>query len=307
MDTVTSSGIRPPVVVGVDGTRNATVTIDVAAAQAARRRASLLIVHAWPGHYRGRVRSSEDHGRQLLTAAANRAKARIPDLEIRTELLPGRAAEVLMHRSREAGLLVVGHRDRGAGQLEWGSTATHLARHCACPLVVHRGQLADKGPVVVGVSGHSAEPAALGYAFTEAALSSTRLVAVHALGRPLARTGRETTLLLGPTAPGWLDAERTLAEALAGWVPWFGGVPVEPIIIRALDVAYTVERASRRCRLLVVGTGRSGGLAELIRATAGLATVRRTRCPVAIVPPGWRPDRSLPAFTSSVGDERFGG
>ncbi len=231
----------------------------------------------------------------------------MPGLDVGTELLPGRAAEVLTHVSQGAGLLVVGHRDRSTGLLQWGSTATHLTRQCACPLLVHRGQAADKGPVVVGVSGHSAEPAALGYAFAEAALSDARLVAIHALDRPLARTGRETTLLLGPTAPGWLAAEHILAEALAAWIPRFETVPVDPIIIPALDLAYTVERASRRGRLLVVGTGRSGGLAELIHATGGHATVRRTRCPVAIVPPGWGPDPSVPALSSSTGDERLGG
>jgi nucleotide-binding universal stress UspA family protein len=307
MDITSSSATRLPVVVGVDGTRNAGVTIDVAVAQAASRHASLLVVHAWPGHYRGRARSSEDGGRDLLTAAANRARAARPGLDVGTELLPGRAADVLAHCSERAGLLVVGHRDRGAGRLEWGSTAVHLAHHCACPLVVHRGQVADKGPVVVGVSGHSAEPAALGFAFAEAARSEVPLVAIHVLDRPLARTGRETTLLLGPTAPGWLDAEHILAEALAGWAPRYAAVPVQPIIIPPLDLAYTVERASRRGRLLVVGTGGNGGLTQLNQAADGHAAVRRARCAVAIVPPAWRPDPNSPALTSAMGDEGLGG
>jgi nucleotide-binding universal stress UspA family protein len=60
-------------------------------------------------------------------------------VEVRTSVEEGHPAEVLIERSKEADLLVVGSRGHGgfAGML-LGSVSHHLVAHASCPVVVLR-------------------------------------------------------------------------------------------------------------------------------------------------------------------------
>jgi nucleotide-binding universal stress UspA family protein len=184
-----------PVVVGVDGSRTGPATIDLAAAEAVRHRAPLLIVHVWPGRYTGVYRSrnvvpSEADGRHLLEVSARRVRLAAPELKLDTELLHGAAANVLTRCSERARLIVVGHRDEAVARSGWGSTAAYLAHHSTCPLLVSRGAAPHGGPVVVAVSARSPATATLAYGYAEAALLGSHLVAVHVRTRADAREGR---------------------------------------------------------------------------------------------------------------------
>src|SRR5690242_15216460 len=100
MDRALTSPDRRTVVAGVDGTPNSTVTVDLAVAEAARRSARLLIVHAWPGRYHGRFRMpgvdrQETEGNRLLALAARHAKDVDPELFVETELRGGLAGDAL--------------------------------------------------------------------------------------------------------------------------------------------------------------------------------------------------------------------
>jgi len=278
------------VVVAVDGSRSGLATLDFAAAQAVRHDARLSIVHVWPGRYagpfrgRGRVPGRDD-GRRLLEIAAARAGLAAPGLSIDTELLDGAAGNVLVGCSGRAGMIVVGHRDQVASRPSWGSTAAYLAHHSSCPVLVHRGWSPVQGPVVVAASARAGSAATLGHAFAEAARLGERLVAVH-IWSPVDGGERSPAQGSGFIA-GRQSAERRLAQELAGWSAAFPGVGVERVVVHDLDVAYTLGRASRRGRLLVAGMGRTGGFAEVLYGSAGLATARQAPCPVLLVPPGW--------------------
>jgi hypothetical protein len=78
----------------------------------------------------------------------------------------------------------------------------------------------------------------------------------------------------------------------------FPDVPVERLVVADLEMAYTIERASRRGRLLVAGIGRGGRFAELLYGSLSPASrgPRSSTCPVVLVPAGW-----------PVGDEPEGG
>ncbi len=278
---------REPVLVGVDGSRSHLATVDLAADEAVRRRAPLLIVHVWPGRSsRSRFASTEADGRHLLDIAAQRAGHRAPDLDIGTELVDGGTAAALAQRSLRSQLLVVGHRDDVLSRHGWGSTAAYLAHHSACPLLVHRGAAPDRGPVVVAVSLSDSTEATVRYAVQEAAWNGCRLVAVHVRTRP---AGRRTTrgAAVADDAAHRRAADRRLAAALAGSAAAHPDVAVERLVLRDLDVAYTVERASRRGRLLVAGMGRNGRFAELLYGSFGLSVMRGSACPVLLVPEGW--------------------
>lgn len=280
--------------VGVDGSRSGPVAVDLAAGEAIRRRAPLLIVHVWPGRYTGVFRGpgvipSPADGRRLLEVSARRARLAEPDLAVSTELVDGGAAHVLTDFSERAALLVVGRRDEILTRPSWGSTTAYLAHHSACPLLVHRGAAHHEGPVVVATSARPTGDATLGYAFAEAALLRTRLVAIHMWTRPGAADGPVPAVVAGGYAAERRQAEHALAEAVAGWSGRFPDVPVDQLAVHDLDMAYTIERASQRGRLLVAGIGRHGRFAEMLYGShsPGPGAPRRATCPVLLVPVGW--------------------
>jgi nucleotide-binding universal stress UspA family protein len=283
-----------PVVAAVDGSRSTPAIVDLAAAEALRHAAPLLIVHVWPGRYTGVFRSrglvpSPADGRRLLEVAAQRARLSGPRLPIRTQMLEGGAANVLTGCSARARLLVVGNRDDMPARPSWGVTAAYLAHHSACPLLVHRGGTDRDGPVVVAASARTSGSATLGFAFAEAALHGTHLVAVHMWTRPGAEEGPAPAVVAGGYATERRQAEEALEDALAAWLPHFPQVRVERLVVHDLDLAYTIVRASRRSSLLVAGVGRHGRFAELLYGTlsAAPATTPSTTCPVVLVPAGW--------------------
>jgi len=293
MDSVVSARQNSPVVVGVDGSRTHQVIVDLAVAEAVRRCAPLLIVHAWPGRYAGPLRPrgpvpTEQDGRHLLELTARRAQHLAPQLRVRTELSKGSAARVLAEHSGQARLVVVGHRDAALTRSSWGSTAAYLAHHGACPLLVHRGGVSDRGPVVLAVSAGDPVTATIACAYEEAALSGSRLVAVHVWTHPTGRDRPPVTNVTAEYAADRQEAERHLAEALAGWRSIYPDVEVERLVLHDLDVAYTLQRASRRGRLLVAGMGSNGRLAEMLYGSLGLAMVRQAECPVLLVPDTFR-------------------
>jgi nucleotide-binding universal stress UspA family protein len=76
--------------------------------------------------------------REMVEALrADRPGTAGPDISI--EVLEGTAGDALTRRSREADLLVVGSRGRGAFRaLLLGSVALHCAMHASCPVLVVR-------------------------------------------------------------------------------------------------------------------------------------------------------------------------
>jgi nucleotide-binding universal stress UspA family protein len=275
MDSVVPTQEDLPVVAGVDGSRSGRATVDLAAEEAVRRRCPLLIVHVWPGRYVGSFRgrgllSTHGDAERLLDVSLSRASVAAPGVRVEGRVVDGGAANVLTRYSERARLMVVGHRDDVVTRSSWGSTAAYLAHHSACPLLVQRGSVAGQGPVVVAASTRPPGAGTIGYAFTEAALLGTGLIAVHVWG--------------GEPGDGPAAGER-LTAALAGYPERFPRVHVDRLVIRDIDVAYTVERASQRGRLLVVGMGEHGRFVELLYGSRGPA--RRTPCPVLLVPRGW--------------------
>lgn len=61
------------------------------------------------------------------------------DVDVTSDLVEGRPAEVLLDASRDAALLVLGSRGLGGFRgLLVGSVTQECAQHASCPVVVHR-------------------------------------------------------------------------------------------------------------------------------------------------------------------------
>ncbi|WP_405968418.1 universal stress protein [Streptomyces sp. NBC_00015] len=127
-----------PVVLGVDGSPDSDEAVDVAFAEAARRRAELVAVHAWQAD-KGSPGAAPGAAEQMLARAiAGRTDTR-PDVRVRRDLVGGTAREVLIEASKAAQLLIVGARGRGAvAGLLLGSVSQAAMTHAHCPVVTVR-------------------------------------------------------------------------------------------------------------------------------------------------------------------------
>ncbi|MFB7590100.1 universal stress protein [Streptomyces sp. NPDC056169] len=136
-----------PVLLAVDGSRDADAAVDFAFAEAAARGAELRAVHVWKPssgpadptplfHGTEEIRAEEE---RVLAQALAGATARWPEVSVERRLVRGRTRPVLLEQSADAQLLVTGARGRGgfAGLL-LGSVSQALLHHAECPVAVVR-------------------------------------------------------------------------------------------------------------------------------------------------------------------------
>ncbi|MEU8344799.1 universal stress protein [Spirillospora sp. NPDC048832] len=277
-----------PIVVGTDGSDESDRALQWAAAEAVLRERPLHIVHAlesWP--YRAPLfRSAETTermthaGHGLLTAARERVQERWPDLETTTALVTEETAQALRDQSDKAFELVLGSRGRGGfASMLLGSTSLGMAAHSTVPVVIVRGDTADRGEIVVGIDLLRDSGPVLVYAFEAAALHGARLRVVHAW---------QTfgTLIEAGYA---IDAEQIeldlRAEVIETYKPLHAKYPhvdvVDEIVLEHPVPA--LSNASRNARLLVVGAHQRRWTApQLGSITHGV--IHHARCPVAVIP-----------------------
>jgi nucleotide-binding universal stress UspA family protein len=140
---------RGPVVAGVDDHPEARFLVAAAAEEAALRRTDLVVVHAWrlpPVVAVGGVMSAgydinvvESAAADVLTAALAGLPGGRPRIPVRHELVHGAAGPVLVDWSRDAQLVVVGDRGRGAfAGLLLGSVSQHVIDRAQSPVLVRR-------------------------------------------------------------------------------------------------------------------------------------------------------------------------
>jgi nucleotide-binding universal stress UspA family protein len=161
------------------------------AGEALRRACELRLVHAFSApliyppfgaEYDPHDRGPRARMRDLLAHMALDIGRDHPQLSVTTRLIDGSPGGVLVAASREAGLLVVGHRGLGGfAELLAGSVGVQAAGHAHCPVVVRGGPVAADAPIVVGVDGSPGARAAVSAAFDEAHRRGVELFIVHLL------------------------------------------------------------------------------------------------------------------------------
>jgi nucleotide-binding universal stress UspA family protein len=281
-----------PVVVGVDGSAQGLAASELGAIEAAVRGLPLLLVHAipWPmvdyplGPQLGGAHEQAEREQGILKIgeARERAWSVAPDLDIRSSIELGSPADLLL-RSADPAMIVVGAEAHvGAATSLLGSTATQVALHATCPVVVSRGHERAAGDVVVGVDGSRASEAAIDFAFEEASLRGCGLTALHAWSHPMALGPADMLSLVDKSRQE--DEQRVLTEALAGWSEKRPEVTVTRVVSRSSAKAALAD-ASRRAQLVVVGARGRGGFAGLLMGSVGLCLLRASACPIAIVRP----------------------
>ncbi|GLZ02033.1 universal stress protein [Actinoplanes sp. NBRC 103695] len=271
--------MNAPVIVGFDGAASAYAAVRHAALQATRRGSELRIVHAFgwfllPSAMYPPLADIDRGPREalldLLTRTASEVRTAWPHLKVSTRLIDGSASAVLIDASRDAQLVVVGHRGTGgfAGLLA-GSTATQLAGHASCPVTVVRdADTTDRTVIVLGMDGSVQAAAAAEVAFAEARRGDAELVLVS---HGHADAGPEADMITAQTdqlARHYRDVKyrRESAEA---------ATPATALI----DTADRLHAA-----MIIVGSRGHGGFRGLITGSTSRALIDHAGCPVTVVP-----------------------
>jgi len=139
------------------------------------------------------------------------------------------------------------------------------------------------GPVLVAIAGSPHDEAALRFGFEEANLRGVPLVGVHIWWYPPEVNLQPADIDPYDNAMLAGEAERVLAEAMAGWRIKYPDIPVEHRAIHALNVSYTLIEESARAGLLVVGCRGRGGFTGLVLGSVSRDLVGHADAPVAVV------------------------
>ncbi|MFI6270836.1 universal stress protein [Micromonospora zamorensis] len=280
-----------PVVVAVDGSTSAMEAVRVAAREAVTRGRPLRVVHAFiwalygvslepaPGApaNAGFRRQAE----QLVAEAVTEACKVAPELAVTGAIVEGAPTPMLLVEARDAALLVLGSRGLGGfGGLLIGSVAVQVSARADCPVLVVKGEARADGPVLVGVDGSDLSAQALGFAFEEASLRGTDLVAVHAWIIPAAPS--DLLPIANDVEALIAEEERVLAEAIAGWSERYPDVPVRRRVAYGAPARMLVEE-SATAQLTVVGARGRGALAGMLLGSVSHTVLHHSHSPVVIV------------------------
>jgi nucleotide-binding universal stress UspA family protein len=287
---------RDVIVAGTDGSEPSLSAVEWAAREAVARGMSLLIIGvpalpprmAWqltPGHAPDTVgdriaRSTE----RALAHAADRAAEIEPGLPVRAVLRSGPPAQALCQAGAQASMLVVGSRGGGGfSALVLGSVSRYAAIHAECPVVVVREEpMAVHREVVVGVRDLD-QPAAIGFAFEEAALRRARLRAVHAWELFLPEMRLTSTERPGAAATDvTAEATRWLADLMRCWREKYPEVEVVEDVVHA-HPARVLAGFSARADLIVLGRNTLDDSPRPGTNAVTHAVLNHARGPVAVI------------------------
>jgi nucleotide-binding universal stress UspA family protein len=279
------------IVVGVDGSAESDAALRWAAREARQRGADLTVLHAHErGLYEIRTPLEEAHQRDLqrieqaiVDSALTEVRSLAPTVEVRGETTDSGAADGLIQASGDGAMVVVGSRGRGgfAGLL-LGSVSQHVATHATGPVVVVR-EIADHtdGRVVVGVEEGEGSDVALAMAFEEAALHSSRIVALHAYLLGVRTWGLDLPPDVEDEHPRESAESDRLTATVARWREKYPTVQVDIAVVEGQPAGRLVD-ASIGAQLVVVGSRGRGGFAGLLLGSVGLHLLHHAECPVLI-------------------------
>ena len=287
------------IVVGIDGFATSRAPLDWAVSEAAQWGVELEVLHAFgPGYeispsglpgpvvdiapYEAAAKRYVDGAVATIHAEQRRALSSLQRVVI--PVTPGAA---LVDASRDADLLVVGQRGRGAISGLLGSVSHQCVHHAACPVAVIPSDWVPAAPerIVVGVDGSDGSTRALRWALAEAARWNAELVVAHAWTTPY--PVEPWGVVVTPTDPSLFErGARDLVDSMMSAAVSQGAPEPRAWTPMALEDASgsALVRASVDAQLLVVGSRGRGGFRALLVGSTSLQCLHHAQCPVTIVP-----------------------
>lgn len=303
-----SAGI---VMVGYDGSPNAQVTLDRGIEEARVRGSSLLLVGVHPilepggsgirkvATVPGYATALEEAVETMLDEAAEYVCAR--GISVDTAVEGGSPSAVLVKKSHDVDLVVIGARGRGGfiGRL-LGGVAAAVPAHAACPVLVvppaegdpNRRRPADAyteadytGHIVVGVDVTGKDNPALYEAATLAANHGLPLGIVGVLQVDFGRY--EWLTVSSQESPISAEVAATLDECVSAAESHASGISVTKRVVisqtRDRTPAVVLSGISATAEMTVVGSRGRGGVAGLLLGSTSQRLLHLARGPVMTV------------------------
>jgi nucleotide-binding universal stress UspA family protein len=294
---MTTSVKRYGIVAGIDGSAPSNAAVCWAARDAAIRNVPLTLVHMYSSYVptfpqiplpAGVALWQEEDGRQVLEQAVKIAEDAVKGAQkiaITSELKCSPPVPTLVELSEEAEMIVVGSNGRGAvGRVLLGSVSSGVVRHAKCPVAVIRDEdplmpHPQQAPVLLGIDGSPASELATAVAFDEASRRGVDLQALHAWSdvQVLELPGFDWAMVKA-------EAERSLAERLAGWQERYPDVTVHRLLVCDRPARQLIEK-SESAQLVVVGSHGRGGITRTLLGSVSNAVVHSVRMPVIVARP----------------------
>ncbi|MEU5062546.1 universal stress protein [Streptomyces virginiae] len=289
--------MEPVVTVGLDGSPESLAAARWAADEAARRKLTLRLLHAWPllAPEPPHVPAEMDQNywaKRIVHNAKAELQARHPALSIVGNLVADDAQEALLKAAAESEMTVLGSRGLELAESYFlGDISMPVVARAERPVVLVRAETREKGPqsapsaserVVVALKLHGPCDDLLAFSFAAAAARGVPLRAVHGRSVPLhahAPWGTDH----GVTEKITQDAQKLLSNALRPWREKFPTVEVaDGISLESPTKA--VVRAAEGAGLLVVGRRRHRPALAPPVGSVATAAIHHARCPVALIP-----------------------
>lgn len=283
------------VTAGTNNSRESLAAVEWAASEASRRGLPLRLLHvqedlpAVSASLTGSERAGWPHSRPRLAAEALRE--RYPGLQVATEDVPGRPADVLWAAAKDQELLVLG--SRGLGRLAGfllGSVSLSVIARSTTPVVLVRAEDTSSarewqtsGDVVVGVDTSQPCDAVLEFAFAHAERHGLALRALHSWRLPPVYAGDATGAMLSVQTELDTLANESLTDALAPWREKFPTVRVTERC-RLGHPAHDLVEASHDAGLLVVGRRERRPAPGIHIGSVAHAVLHHSKTAVAVVP-----------------------